>query len=59
MTAARGRDRDDEALVAALRHGDARVFGELVEGWSGVMLALALSHVDSGAVARRWFRTRG
>ena len=45
------RDRDDDALVAALRNGDERVFTALVEGWSGLMLAVALSHFDSRAVA--------
>jgi RNA polymerase sigma-70 factor, ECF subfamily len=45
------REWDDDALVAALRRGDERFFAELVEDWSGVMLALALSHVESRAVA--------
>jgi RNA polymerase sigma-70 factor (ECF subfamily) len=43
--------RDDDALLKALREGDERVFGELVERWSGMMLRLALSHVDSRAIA--------
>jgi hypothetical protein len=43
--------RDDDALLRALRQGDERVFGELVEGWSGMMLRLALSHVESRAIA--------
>ena len=45
------RPDGDGALVAALRSGDEQVFGELVDGWSGVMLAVALSRVDSRAVA--------
>jgi RNA polymerase sigma-70 factor (ECF subfamily) len=44
-------DRDDGALLKALRQGDERVFSELVERWSGVMLRLALSHVESRAIA--------
>jgi RNA polymerase sigma-70 factor, ECF subfamily len=44
-------DRDDDALLRALRQGDERVFEELVEQWSGVMLRLALSHVESRAIA--------
>jgi RNA polymerase sigma-70 factor, ECF subfamily len=50
-TSQRRLERDDDALVAALRDGDERVFCALVEGWSGVMLAVALLHVDSRAVA--------
>ncbi len=42
---------DDDALVRALRTGDERVFSELVERWSGMMLRLALAHVGSRAVA--------
>ena len=45
------RDRGDDALLEALRNGDEQVFTELVEGWSGVMLAIASSHVGSRAVA--------
>lgn len=41
----------DDALVAALRDGDERVFADLVERWSGVMLGLALVHVEQRAVA--------
>ena len=37
--------------MAALRAGDERVFADLVERWSGVMLRLALAHVDGRAVA--------
>jgi RNA polymerase sigma-70 factor (ECF subfamily) len=46
-----GVDRDDDALVGALKQGEERVFTELVERWSGAMLRLALSHVDSRAIA--------
>jgi RNA polymerase sigma-70 factor (ECF subfamily) len=46
-----GRERDDDALLSALRSGDERVFTELVERWSGMMLRLALSHVETRAVA--------
>jgi RNA polymerase sigma-70 factor (ECF subfamily) len=42
---------DDDALVAALRMGDERVFRELVDQWGGVMLRLALTQVESRAVA--------
>jgi RNA polymerase sigma-70 factor, ECF subfamily len=37
--------------VRALREGDERVFSGLVECWSGVMLRLALAHVESRAIA--------
>lgn len=43
--------RDDEALVRALQQRDERVFTDIVERWSGIMLRLALSHVSSRAVA--------
>jgi RNA polymerase sigma-70 factor (ECF subfamily) len=49
-TLQRRRRRDDDTL-AALRRGDEGVFAELVESWSGVMLAVALSRVESRAVA--------
>jgi RNA polymerase sigma-70 factor, ECF subfamily len=42
---------DDETLLKALQEGDERAFTELVDGWSGMMLRLALSHVESRAVA--------
>lgn len=42
---------DDEALLRALQQADERVFTQLVERWSGVMLRMALVHVDSRAVA--------
>lgn len=44
-------DRDDETLLAALRDGDQRVFGEVVDSWSGAMLRLALTYVDNRAAA--------
>jgi RNA polymerase sigma-70 factor (ECF subfamily) len=44
-------DRDDEAILRALREGDEQVFSELVDRWSQMMLHLALSRVESGAVA--------
>ena len=44
-------DRDDEALLGGLRAGDERVFSALVDRWTGVMLRLALSHVESRAIA--------
>jgi RNA polymerase sigma-70 factor (ECF subfamily) len=44
-------DRDDDALLGALRNGDERVFSDLVDRWSHMMLRLALSRVDSRAVA--------
>jgi RNA polymerase sigma-70 factor, ECF subfamily len=43
--------RDDEAILRALKEGDERVFGELVERWSGAMLRMALVHLDRRAVA--------
>ena len=44
-------DRDDDALLRALQDGDERTFTDLVGEWSGVMLRLALSHVESRAIA--------
>jgi RNA polymerase sigma-70 factor (ECF subfamily) len=44
-------DRDEDALLSALRAGDEGAFSELVQRWSGVMLRLALAHVESRAVA--------
>jgi RNA polymerase sigma-70 factor (ECF subfamily) len=44
-------DRDDEATLRALREGDEQVFSELVDRWSQIMLRLALSRVESRAVA--------
>ena len=44
-------DRDEDGLLDALKHGDERIFTELVERWSGMMLRLALSHLDNHAVA--------
>ena len=42
---------DDEALVRALQSGDERVFSDLVDRWSRLMLRLALAHVGNRAVA--------
>jgi RNA polymerase sigma-70 factor (ECF subfamily) len=42
---------DDDALVEALRKGDERLFGQLVQKWSGIMLRLALAHVGGRALA--------
>ena len=44
-------DRDDDVLVRGLMDGDERVFNALVERWSGMMLRLALVHVESHAIA--------
>jgi RNA polymerase sigma-70 factor (ECF subfamily) len=44
-------DRDDDTLLRALHEGDERVFRALVEQWGGIMLRLALSHVESRAIA--------
>ena len=44
-------DGADDALVKALQSGDERVFTELVERWSSMMLRLALVHVESRAIA--------
>jgi RNA polymerase sigma-70 factor, ECF subfamily len=41
----------EDALLEGIRQGDERVFAELVQGWSSVMLRLALVHVQSRAVA--------
>ena len=43
---------DDEALVRALQAGEEQVFNDLVERWNGMMLRLALAHVDSHAIAQ-------
>ncbi|HVS66376.1 MAG TPA: sigma-70 family RNA polymerase sigma factor [Thermoanaerobaculia bacterium] len=45
------RSFEEDALLEALLKGDERIFTELVEGWSGTMLRVALSHLDSRAVA--------
>ena len=44
-------DSGDDALLRAIREGDERVFGDLVKRWSGMMLRLALSHIESRAIA--------
>jgi RNA polymerase sigma-70 factor (ECF subfamily) len=46
-----GTDHNDEALLRTLKQGDEEVFRNLVERWSGIMLRLALSHVESRAIA--------
>ena len=43
--------RDDTALIRALLQGDERVFADLVERCSGIMLKLALSRVANREVA--------
>jgi RNA polymerase sigma-70 factor (ECF subfamily) len=43
--------RDDDGLLTALRNRDERVFSDLVERCSGIMLRLALAHVANRAVA--------
>ena len=35
----------------ALQDRDEQVFNELAERWSGMMLRLALTHVESGGIA--------
>ena len=42
---------DDDAVIDALRHGDERVFTEIVEQWSGIMLRVALAHLRRRAIA--------
>jgi RNA polymerase sigma-70 factor (ECF subfamily) len=44
-------NHNDDALLTALRHRDERVFSDLVERCSGMMLRLALAHVRNRAVA--------
>jgi RNA polymerase sigma-70 factor, ECF subfamily len=44
-------DRNDVALLGALRAGDEQVFCDLVARWSGPMLRLALAHIANRAVA--------
>jgi RNA polymerase sigma-70 factor, ECF subfamily len=44
-------DRDDAAIVSALRAGDEQMFCDLVARWSGPMLRLALAHIGSRAIA--------
>jgi RNA polymerase sigma-70 factor (ECF subfamily) len=46
-----GFDLRDDELLKALHRGDECVFSELVDQWSEVMLRLALSRVESRAVA--------
>ena len=42
---------DDDALLRALREGNERVFSDLVDRWSHMMLRLALSRVENRAIA--------
>lgn len=42
---------DYDALISGLQTGDERAFNEVVEKWSGMMLRLALTHVESRALA--------
>jgi RNA polymerase sigma-70 factor (ECF subfamily) len=44
-------DRDDTALVDALRHGDERAFAVLVARYHPSLVRLARTYVDDGAVA--------
>lgn len=48
-----GPECDDDALLNALRDRDERVFTELVERWSHMMLRLALSHVGLAPSTRK------
>jgi RNA polymerase sigma-70 factor (ECF subfamily) len=50
-TATAAQAPDEAALLARLRAGDEDAFGELVDGWHGTMMAVALAHVGSRAVA--------
>ena len=45
------RSDDDDRLLKALRNRDEQVFTELVERCSGIMLRLALAHVENRAIA--------
>jgi RNA polymerase sigma-70 factor (ECF subfamily) len=44
-------DCDDDGLLRALREGDERVFSDLVDRWGRIMLRVALSRIDSRALA--------
>ena len=44
-------DRDDDALIEALRSGEERAFSDLVDRWGSAMLRVALAHCDNHAVA--------
>jgi RNA polymerase sigma-70 factor (ECF subfamily) len=44
-------NRDDDGLLKALRSRDEQVFTDLVERWGGIMLRLALAHIENRAVA--------
>lgn len=41
----------EDALLEGIRQGDERLYAELVQRWSSVMLRLALVHLDNRAVA--------
>ena len=47
----RGIRLDDDAVIDAMRSGDERVFSEIVEQWSGIMLRVALAHLGRRAIA--------
>jgi RNA polymerase sigma-70 factor (ECF subfamily) len=42
---------DDDAVIEAMRRGDERVFAEIVERWSGIMMRVALVHLGRRAIA--------
>ena len=42
---------EDEAILAALRRGDERVFVELVQRWGGLMLRVAVAHLGNRGIA--------
>ena len=44
-------DRNDEALITALKRGDEHAFGDLVGRWSSAMLRVALAHIANHALA--------
>lgn len=46
-----GIDLDDDAVLAALKRGDERVFVDVVQGWSGVMMRAAVAHLGNRALA--------
>lgn len=51
LSNSRGIRLDDDAVIDAIRRGDERVFDEIVEQWSGIMLRVALSHLDRREIA--------
>jgi RNA polymerase sigma-70 factor (ECF subfamily) len=48
---AAGIQLDDDTVISALRRGDEGVFVELVQGWGGVMLRVAMGHLGNRASA--------